>query len=1035
MLPLSLDQILQPELTEINRLPARTSTPYPEITGPHSKWQKPLDGNWRFKLVKNPETAAKTWVNRTYKDENWRGIKVPGVWTRQNTGDYPHYTNWVMPFDCEKAPDVPSDNPTGLYRKSFKVPVGWRKRATILHIGGFESVALVWCNGKFVGMGKDSRLPSEFDLSPFLQTGENVLAIMVIRYSDATWIEDQDHWNHGGIHRSVTLESRAPTHISDLHISGNYDPKTGTGTATYSIRVDGPSKGWKTRSWLETAQGRTVKEFPTKPVDQFHVGSIMEQIISSHLFKGYGVDAVWTIPKVDPWSAEQPVRYKFNTELIAPNGKIADTRTDWTGFRKVEIKDRRLLVNGQPIIIHGVNRHDHHPENGKSPSVAEIRDELLMMKRHNINAVRTAHYPNDPRLLDMCDEIGLYVLDEANVESHGRWASVSNDPRFFKAIIERTLRMIARDRNHPSIIGWSTGNESGHGPVHDAAAAAARHLDPSRFIHYEGAVSARFQTMIGGWKQGSERAPTASERVATDVVCPMYPSIAQIVSWAKWAERTEADDRPLLMCEYSHAMGNSNGSLSEYVEAFYNEPALAGGFVWDWRDQGLAETNEQGRFYWAYGGHFGDQPNDVNFCCNGLVGSDGVPHPALREYQWACRPVTAEHLGGRRVKFTNRRIFEGTEHLELIWSVQENGKSVETGRLVPSIDPGQSLAVSLPFKCNTRKAGEWHLKLAWGLRRKTPWAAKNYLVGWDQFRLANNNRVIKPTPVPRRKPVTIEKISFGPTELVFNSDSTINGVKLNGREIISSDITACVWRAPTDNDGGKTDWRGKMPSQRLNWKAYGLDALESMKSVVTHAVADNREIIRIDRVWRGTNDHELAHRTVWTLKENGAQIDEHITIPNAWKDLPRVGIRFETLGTYNRLGWHGLGPDESYPDRCGAQTVGNWQSAISDQFHPYVIPQEHGAHAQTRSFKLTGRAGRGFEIHLPTPLSFSARNHHDTDLTSAHTLAELGASQTNEIHIDAAMRGLGTAACGPDALPPYLVGPGIYQFTWILTGI
>lgn len=1024
MLPLPLSHILNPELLALGRLPARsTLTPYSDeetLKTGKTNWRQILDGIWRFQLVDRPEHAPANWTVQAPGPSPWRDIKVPGVWTRQDSGDLPHYANWQMPFACPKPPDIPVDNPTGLYRKVFQVMAEDLTRKSVLHIGGFESLVLVWCNGVFVGMGKDSRLPSEFDLSETVQEGDNQLAIMVVRWCDATWIEDQDHWNHGGLHRSVWIESRGSVHIRDLVVDTDYDPKSGAGTASVRVEVDGLSDGCQVAARWEDANGNIVASVQSGPVAQFDVTRpTSEQWRQSYSFDGYAASLEFNIPEVEPWSAERPSRYRLVTELRAPDGTCLEVHETWCGFTRIEVKARRLKVNGQPIVLIGVNRHDHHPENGKTCSWAEIRAEMITMKRHNINAIRTAHYPNDPALLDLADELGFYVIDEANVECHARWTEVAQHPGYQAAIVDRTTRMIARDRNHPSIIGWSLGNEAGHGPAHDAAAAAARHLDAGRFVHYEGAVSLRLSFPFGRSPESTQQQPTACETATTDVVCPMYPPIDHIVDWARWAESSELDDRPLLLCEFSHAMGNSNGSLSAYVDAFYDEPALAGGFVWDWRDQGLAETDEQGRFYWAYGGHYGDTPNDANFNINGLVGPDGDPHPALREYMWAARPVKSEWIADNKVLCQNRRVYETTDDLHLEWQLLRNGVCLEQGAMSPLLQPGEQKLLEIPIEASITNDAEWHLTVRWSLSQATAWAEAGHCLAWDQFTLS--------APADESFASLAHDTDGASSIEVSGTD-----ILFDGKSILASPITPCLWRAPTDNDGGKPGTRPLFQSKTQEWVGYGLDALSPGDLSILPQTKDSTAF---ERSWSGQSGQALHHKSLWRVVDDHVRIEETLIIPEAWKDLPRVGIRFEVPGRFRRLEWFGLGPDESYPDRRGAQTVGLWASSVADQYHPYVRPQEHGAHEQCRWFRLLDEQGSGLQVTLPSPLSFTARSHHDVDLNAAETLAELSAQPTTEIHIDVGMRGLGTAACGPDALPEYLLGPGTYQFTWMIHGI
>ena len=1035
---LDYKDILQPELTEINRLPARASyTPFADADAAlqddrPSSFRLSLDGEWQFQLIDRPGDAPTGWKDPSYGDDDWRSIIVPGSWTRQNTSDLPQYTNVQMPFACRAAPEIPEENPTGLYRTKCDIPAGWDGRKTILHIGGFESVALIWCNGKFVGMGKDSRLPSEFDLSPYLVEGANLIAIMVIKWSDATWIEDQDHWYHGGLHRSVHLECRGPTHIADSSIIADFEPQTGAGTLHHTVIVDGASAGWKVRGRLLGPDGSIVADLADCPVIQFPDGSVFEQFTAAYSFIDERAELTATIEDIQPWSSEDPVLYKLITELVDETGRVTEAHVTSVGFRRIEVKDRRLLINGKAITIIGVNRHDHHPETGKTLTVQEMREELLLMRRYNINAIRTAHYPNDHRLLDLCDELGFYVIDEANVECHARWQAVSNDPRYQKAIVERVMRMVYRDRNHASVIGWSLGNESGLGPAHDAAAAMVRRIDNTRFLHYEGAIFHRFQTLMGDPTESSRNAPDMRERMTTDLICPMYPSIDFITGWARWAEETQLDDRPMILCEFSHAMGNSNGSIADYVDAFFDEPALGGGFVWEWRDHGFAETDDQDRFFWAYGGHFGDDPNDVNFCCDGMVGPDLTPHPGLREYQWAARPVRGEYVGDGKIRFINRRAFTGTDDLELIWTLQRNGVAVESGTLRPDIDAGESTIVTIDHEIPTDDKAEWHLLTQWALRDATDWADAGHLVGWDQFDLSAKQQLPEPasSELDLQKLRTVDdKISVGPITISLDDDGQIAALDVDGQRMIDGDITATLWRAPMDNDGGKIGWREERPSKRMEWVNHGLDKLEITAAPVRYVEQDDGFSLYFERSLIGTNGEKATHVSRWTLTAEGARIDEEIVVPEPWTDLPRVGIRFAVPAGMENLTWFGLGPDESYPDRIGAQTVGLWNMTVTDQYHPYVLPQEHGAHEQVRAFSLRDDAGRGFEIQLPN-LSFSARHHHDADITNATTIADLVRQDSVEVHIDTAMRGVGTGACGPDALPAYRVGPGTYAFHW-----
>lgn len=1009
--------LLRPELTELNRLPSRpplapADTVDAARVGDVSRWRHSLDGRWRFRLVDRPDAAPARWAIRSTAGSAWRDLDVPGCWTRQDTGDLPVYTNVRMPWPDVEPPEVPDDNPTGLHRTTFRVPRHWRGRQVVLHLGAVESMAVVVCNGAFVGMGKDSRLPSEFDLTPHLGPGENHLGVLVTRYSDATWIEDQDHWFHAGIHRCVHLEARRPDRVDDLVVDADFDPVSEVGRLDVRAAIVG-DRAAGIRVAVETMRGRVLAT-AEGTIERPGGDGFVEQYLRSLTNPGPSARLTIDVGRVVPWTAETPTRHRVVTELLDDAGELLEAHATVVGFRRIEVRDRRLLVNGRPIVVHGVNRHDHHPVTGKTVTVDELRADLLAMKRHNIDAVRTAHYPNDHRLLDLCDELGLYVIAEANCEAHARSARLSRDPRYTHAIVERTRRLVQRDRNHPCVIGWSLDNEAGDGDAFDAAAAWVRAVDPTRFVHYEGAV--------GPGRMGRVEAlapPGRRERLVTDVVCPMYEPIDSMVAWARWAERTKGDDRPMLLCEFSHAMGNSNGSLAAYVDAFHEHPALAGGFVWDWKDQGLAAVDEQGRPFWAYGGHFGEPIHDASFCINGLVGPDGRPHPGLEEYRWAIRPVTvtATNAGSRRVRVTNRRAFTSTADLRLRWELLVDGVTLDEGVLDPDVAPGSSARVTVPTRRRVPDGAEGHLRFRWTTRRRTPWAPAGSVVAWDEVPLATPTRR-RPAPRPD-----------GPRPEVLIGDRGVEAIEIDGASVLMGPITATLWRAPVDNEDLSVD--GAPVGKRRHWRSLGLGPCEP-DLVDVERDRDGRRI-RLRQRLRFAGGDVLHHTTVRLGDVVG--FDERIEVPDAWRDIPRVGLRFLAPDALDRLAWFGRGPHESYPDRCASALVGRWSSTVGDQYHPFVVPQEHGAHHDTRWFSLAVAGGAGWRVDADRRFSFAARPHHDVDLAAAPTLAELEPSPHTEVHLDLAVRGLGTGACGPDTLPPYRVDGGVHRIRWWLSAV
>ncbi len=1030
----------QPGLTGIGRLQMRSPlVPFPDAGGAlgdreSSPWFRSLSGRWRFHLSERPEAAPSGWVEPSYDDGDWAPIEVPGCWTRQGW-DRPHYTNVVMPFSTE-PPSVPEDNPTGLYRVGFAIPAEWHGRRVVLHVGGAESALYVWVNGRFVGMGKDSRLASEFDITPFLRAEGNTLAAMVVRWSDGTWLEDQDHWFQAGIHREVYLYSTGETYIADMAVAGGLEDDLTTGTMDVALSVGfggPPEAGWSAEVDLQDADGRSVLAEPlVGEVPVFDRSDWLGELRSTILYRGSVVRFHAAVPEARIWSAEEAHRYRVLASLRDPRGDVVEAVTQWTGFRRVEIRGGQMLVNGQPVLIYGVNRHDHDPDTGKTLSRQTMRRDVELMKQFSVNAIRTSHYPNDPYLLDLCDEFGLYVIDEANIESHARQWSLCHDRRFDAAILDRCVRMVMRDKNHPCVIAWSLGNESGEGAGHHAAAAWIREADPSRLVHYEGACQKAFR---------AGRVPARSDEMSkllTDVICPMYPPIEQLVEWAEASD----DERPLIMCEYSHAMGNSNGSLADYWAAIEAHPRLQGGFIWDWVDQGLRAQDENGREFWAYGGHFGDEPNDANFCCNGLLGPDRVPHPGTWELKKLAQPVSVEarDLARREITVINRQRFEDLSWLEAHWEVSVDGERVEHGELaLPNIGPGEESDVVVPCSEPDLVQGqECHLLVRFLTSRDLAWAPKGHEVAWEQFAMPWTGR--RPPAAHSRHALGSRKenqrvvVESGDTSLAFDlSTGLLEQLSHRGEQLLTAPPRLSLWRAATDNDGARYGAGSDYAGVRRQWLAWGLDHLQGqMVAADFRENADGGVVVTAHHEYRGADtDLVIEHQQIITLETDGTiRVDETVGIPEDLTDLPRVGIEFALAPGHDSLEWFGRGPMETYPDRKLAP-VGRWSSSVSEQFVPYVVPQEHGNHVDTRWFALwkPGRAGLLVELD---GLSFSASHYTADDLYQARTLADLSPRDEVIVHVDATVRGVGTGACGPDTLEQYLVRGGLHQWRWVV---
>ena len=945
-----------PSVVQVGRLAMHVPLPAPDGAG---RERRSLDGRWSFRLVDHPEQVTDRLVTGPIptSGRGWTTVAVPGNWTMQDVGDLPHYTNVQMPF-AGPPPALPERVPTGVYRRVVRVPAGWLAERSanriVLHMGGAESVHAVWVNGRFVGYGTDSKLASEYDVTAHLRAGENDIAIVVMRYSAQSYVEDQDQWWMAGLHRSVVLERRAAIHLADVRADATLRLADGTGV------LDAVVEAGFTRRAVKGCAVRTTLRSPKGARIGRPITSVVPHSMHAYVFEGHLVRHHHEVPSAHAWSAESPSLYSLEVELLAPEGEVLDVTTQRIGFRTIEVRDRQLLVNGRPVWIFGVNRHDHHPDNGNVVSVDDMRADLVLMKQHNINAVRTSHYPNDPAFYDLCDELGFYVIDEANIESHAYNTLLCTRPEWQATWLSRGSRMVQRDRNHPSVIVWSLGNESGYGVNHDALAGWIRSADPSRPLHYEGA------SFHAGWNAG---------HAATDITCPMYPTIDAIRRHG-----LESDDqRPLIMCEYSHAMGNSNGSLSDYWDVITSTPGLQGGFVWEWKDHGLRQRLADGTSRLAFGGQFGDTPHDGNFVADGLVGSDHDPHPAMRELAWCHRPVTvvasSRRGGGLRVE--NRRSFTDLSDLVAEWEVLVDGERHSSGRLdLPPVGPRSAVDVAWPCELPSVPAAAVHVTVRFRLRRASTWAPAGHLVAWDQVEVQTRTH------------------GFGPRR---RSEPTL--------ELVQPRLA--LWRGATDNDGFKL-----LPDLRERIKVGGT-ALSTWLALGLHE-RDPEELCE--------HHHDVAERP------DGAWHHHDVAVPHP--DLPRVGVSFTLPGRFTRVRWFGRGPHENYPDRKASAMWGVWESEPDAQ--PYLVPQEFGLRCDCWWVEFTDpRRRETVRIDMSGhPLHVSATHHTAADLYAADGQHSLQQRRELVVHLDTAHRGLGTASCGPDVLPQYRLAADTYYFDY-----
>ena len=931
--------------------------------------------------------------------------------------DKPIYTNTQMPFE-EHPPFVPAENPTGVYERDFDVPKSWNGKRIVLQVGGYESVAVVYINGQEVGLSKDSRLAAEFDVTQFVQSGNNVLRIDVVKWSDATFIEDQDQWWHGGITRSIKLFATNKVFIERFKTVAGLEKDGSTGTL--SIEADLGSldnlstDGYTLRASITELPkvksanlSKTVKNFASpkwterdadlkKRSDDYFHGKYWDGKLPADAKAAIMENEPWPhgkviletrIPKVNPWSAEVPNLYTMHIELLDPSGVVIEVSQQRIGFRSIVIKGQDFLVNGQPVIFYGINRHDFNRFTGRALTRDDMRQDLLELKRWNFNAVRTSHYPNDAAFLDLCDELGFYVIGEANIESHAFISSICNDTKYLTAFVDRVGRMVQRDIHHPSVVMWSLGNESGAGTNHEAAAAFARSFDPSRPLHYEGGIR-------GNW-MGSHS--------LTDVIVPMYPTINAIKEYAK----SPKADRPLIMCEYSHAMGNSNGTLAEYWEVIESTRGLQGGFIWEMWDHGPVQTMPDGSKRNAYGGDYGETKHDGNFCCDGMVFPDRTAKPAMHEFKAIAAPIviTGVKAASGQFKIFNKNFFKDLSEYQLQWSITSDGVIQDGGVVkLPKVAPRKSVN----FKVSSKKfakgttRGERFITFSLVCVATTPWALPMTEVGWSQIALPST------ALAPAKKAKEIGDV-----------------VDEHGQIILPYGIVApsvSLWRAPTDND--------RIGHIASKWERYGIREISRTDCVVRQTPTS----IKVSNTWETSTGVSFKHTQLITPVAGGFSVKESVTIPKAFDDLARVGTLFELDGSLSDLVYFGTGSHESYPDRKIGR-IARYVSTVAAQYIPYVRPQENGGHAAVRWFEVTNSAGNGLRFAMSKPAQVSVTPNRDAELADATHDVEVKACGNTVVHIDAAHRGVGTASCGPDTLDKYIIKTGVHTWEWTVTQI
>ena len=918
-----------------------------------------LSGEWRFRLSERAD-ADPGFAEPGFDDTGWASLPVPSHWQLHGHGA-PAYTNVVYPFPVD-PPHVPTDNPTGDYRVGFRLPEGWDAERTLLRFEGADSHLQVWCDGQELGSSTGSRLPVEFDATAALAAAsgpEHLLAVRVRQWSAASYLEDQDMWWLSGIFREVRLLARPAGAVGDLFVHAGYDHRTGTGT----LRVDAdvPARVTVPELGVDAAAGETVE-----------------------------------LPAVEPWSAESPRLY--DGQLAADGERVALR----IGFRTVAVAGGVLTVNGRRVLFRGANRHEFHPDRGRAVTEEVMLADVLLLKRHNLNAVRTSHYPPHPRFLELCDEHGLYVIDECDLETHGfeplGWrGNPADDPRWRDALVDRMRRMVERDKNRPSVIVWSLGNESGVGGNLTAMATWARERDPSRPLHYE-----------GDWSCAD-----------VDVYSRMYPTHAEVDTIGRGEEPPLADPEldarrramPLILCEYGHAMGNGPGGLWEYQELFERHPRCQGGFVWEWIDHGLRAHTADGREYFAYGGDFGEPVHDANFVADGLLFPDRTPSPGLAELKKVVEPVRITGTPDGRIRVANLHTFLDLSHLRFEWTLEAEGVPVASGDLqVPPVSPGETTTVARPSLPPTTT--ESWLTIRAVLATNHPWADAGHEIAWGQLPITH--------PVPR-DPGEVRGVVHRPLAVGSGSFDPATGGLLRVGELEVDGPRVDLWRAPTDNDRGH---HGE--ALEPVWRRVGLDRLQHRVDQV--ALEEGALVVRA-RVAPAATDLGVGVTYRWTAFDGGLRLEVGIVPEGAWPcPLPRAGLRMAVPDGLRRVEWFGRGPGEAYADTGRAARVGRFAATVEELQTPYLYPQENGNRRDVRWATLTDGAGRGLRVEGEPTIDLTVRPWTSEQLDQARHPTDLVPGDRIWVNLDLAQQGIGSASCGPGVLPAYRLDPAPVSF-------
>ena len=928
-----------------------------------------LNGEWAFKYVDAPELSPEGF-EQSGACEGWDKIDVPSVWQLRGY-DKMHYTDVLYPFPVN-PPHVPDENPTGIYKKTVVLDEQWMEKDTVLKFHGVDSAFDVWVNGNHVGFGKVSRLPSEFDITGFVKTGENDITVRVYKWSDGTYLEDQDMWWLSGIYRDVELINEEKNAVLDLRVNGTLDDsyKNGFFTAGITMKQAGTNLGWKL-----SYKGKTVLE-----------GELVSE--------GKDICIEAEIPEVHTWTAETPELYEFT--VMTENQEV----TVRCGFRKIEIKDKNFRVNNQVILLNGVNHHDYNPREGRRVTREQMESDIRLMKQYNINAVRCSHYPANEYFYDLCDEYGLYVIDEADLECHGfEWVEnytwITDDETWKDAYVDRSVRMVKRDRNHPSIIMWSMGNESAFGCNFRSAAEAIRELDDTRLVHYEGDFEAE----------------------VTDVYSTMYTRLKGLKEIAEYQIK---GDKPHVMCEYGHAMGNGPGGLKAYQDMYRKYKRLQGGFLWEWYDHGIY-TEEKDKKYYKYGGNYGDFPTNGNFCIDGILTPDRTPSPGMEEYKQIIAPVEITAVEGsmNKIQIRNYYDFLNLDTTTLYWEVKAEDQMIQDGTVEGlSVAPHEGKIIALPITAfELQENTDYYLNLTVCQKEERNYAPAGYEIKKVQIPMQIRKDGFSVRETADKLQVTEEQGGLTvENSRVTAKFSTVFGKLISfgkdGKEYLTEGPRMNVYRATIDNDMyKKEDWMNKYFIQKPVEETEYVSCLKE----------DDKVIVRIgtffscyNQSWGFECDYTY---TVYSCGQMKVEIQGKAVQRGKLEPafLPRIGVIMKGNKNFQKTMWYGMGPGESYVDSKAASIMGIYENTVDGMMTDYVFPQENGHHEQVKWFRI-GDGKDGLLCKMEEKLGLNLANYTDESLEKAQHPFEIEKADDVIIHLDYRQSGLGSNSCGEEQL-------------------